>query len=157
MQHQQGRGMSPHVWQILEGRTTLTLSLLDVGAELDTGDIWTQREFAVHAGALHDEIHAALFDAEIELLDWALDHCESAAPRRQQGTASWYRRRTPQDSEIDPARPLAESFDLLRVADPDRYPAFFKLRGRRYRIRIDRLDDPFVEPTRGTDDHHRQP
>jgi methionyl-tRNA formyltransferase len=143
----QGRGMSPHVWQILEGRTALTVSLLTAEAGLDTGDIWAQREFAVDPGALHDEIHAALFDAELGLMDWALDHCDSATPRAQQGEASWYRRRKPADSEIDPARPLAESFDLLRVADPDRYPAYFRLHGRRYRIRIERLDGPLNDRT----------
>jgi methionyl-tRNA formyltransferase len=34
---------------------------------------------------------------------------------------------------------LGEAFDLLRVADPERYPAFFEHRGRTYRIRIDPL------------------
>ena len=43
-----------------------------------------------------------------------------------------------QDSRLDPHRPIADQFDLLRVADPDRFPAFFDLRGHRYLVRIEK-------------------
>jgi methionyl-tRNA formyltransferase len=135
----QGRGMSPQVWQILEGKAGFTVSLLEAHDDLDCGRIWQQREVAIAATALYDEINARLFDAEIELMNWALSNCDHAVPRAQVGTPSYYRRRTPEDSRIDPELPLAEQFDLLRVADPQRYPAFFELRGQRYRIRIDKL------------------
>jgi methionyl-tRNA formyltransferase len=133
----EGRGMSPHVWQILEGRRQLTLSLLDAEDALDAGRIWHQTEVAIPETAVCEEINARLFDAEIELMDWALAHCDRSAPREQTGTPSYYRKRVPADSRIDPSRPLAESFDLLRVADPQRYPAFFEHRGRTYRLRIE--------------------
>jgi len=51
---------------------------------------------------------------------------------------SYYRRRTPDDSRLDPSRSIAEQFDLLRVADPQRFPAFFDLRGHRYVVRIEK-------------------
>jgi methionyl-tRNA formyltransferase len=135
-----GRGMSPHIWQILGGADRLTVTLLEAVDGLDEGPIWHQRELRFDGTELHDEIHRKLFDAEVALMDWAIDHCDSAQPRVQHGEPSHFRKRTPADSAIDPQRPLAESFDLLRVADPDRYPAFFEFRGRRYRLRIDRLD-----------------
>ena len=75
-------------------------------------------------------------------MSWALDHCDTATPRKQSGESSYFRKRSPQDSRIDPSRPLADSFDLLRVADPERYPAFFEHRGQTYRIRIDKLHRP---------------
>jgi methionyl-tRNA formyltransferase len=135
----QGRGMSPHIWQLLEGRERLTLSLLDAEDQVDSGAIWHQLHFEVPRTDLADEINARLFAAEMEMLDWALAHCEQAQPRVQAGQPSYYRRRTPADSEIDVNRPLADAFDVLRLADPDRYPAFFVYRGQRYRIRIDKL------------------
>lgn len=133
-----GRGMSPHVWQILEGADRITLTLLNAEDDLDSGDIWKQKELRFDGTELHDEIHRALFDAEIELMDWALDHCDHARPAPQFGEPTYYRRRTPADSRIDPTRPLAESFDLLRVASPDRYPAHFEYRGQKYIIRIEK-------------------
>jgi len=133
------RGMSPHIWQILEGRPGFTVTLLDALDELDSGGIWQQREVMVESTALHDDINRALFDAEIELMNWALEHCDHRQPRPQSGEASYCRKRVPADSQIDPHRPLAEYFELLRVADPQRYPAYFEYRGQRYRIQIDKL------------------
>jgi methionyl-tRNA formyltransferase len=135
----EGRGMSPHVWQIIEGRKRLTLTLLNAEDALDSGDIWHQLEFDVPDTALAHEIHALLFDAELELMSWAIANCDERKPRPQTGEGTFYRRRKPADSEIDPRAPLADYFDLLRIADPDRYPAFFTLRGQKYRIRIDKL------------------
>jgi methionyl-tRNA formyltransferase len=135
----EGRGMSPHVWQILEGRDSLTVTLLDAEDEVDSGAIWHQISFPVPRTDLAAEINRRLFEAEIELMTWALDHCDVEQPRPQEGIPSLYRRRTPADSEIDPNRPLADYFDLLRVADPDRFPAFFLHRGQKYRVRIDKL------------------
>jgi methionyl-tRNA formyltransferase len=134
-----GRGMSPHIWQILEGEQRIVVSLINAEDELDRGDIWHQMTIEFDGTELHDEIHAKLFDAEVALMTWALDHCDSSSPRPQSGTSTFYRKRSPTDSAIDPNRPLAESFDLLRVADPERYPAFFEHRGAKYRIRIDRM------------------
>lgn len=134
-----GRGMSPHIWQILAGCQQLTMTLLEAEDALDTGRIWHQLDVPIPDTAVCGEINALIFDAEIALMDWALAHRDTVAPREQAGEPSLYRKRVPADSRIDPLRPLADSFDLLRVADPDRYPAFFEHRGRTYRLRIDPL------------------
>ena len=34
-------------------------------------------------------------------------------------------KRTPADSEIDPGKSILEQFNLLRIVDSERYPAFF--------------------------------
>ena len=45
-----GRGWSPLVWQILEGRKTITVTLLEAEDSVDTGAIWkkTQIHFEGH-------------------------------------------------------------------------------------------------------------
>lgn len=135
-----GRGMSPVVWQVLEGRTEVTLTLLQAADPYDTGDVWAQRTFAAPPDALAAEIDAALFAAEIELMDWALAHCDTASPVPQVGEATYYPRRRPADSRLDPDRSLAEQFDVIRVSDPERYPAFVELRGRRFAVVLRPLD-----------------
>lgn len=135
-----GRGMSPHVWDIVGGARELVLTLLDARDPVDSGDIWNQSRISLRGGELFDEINAALFDAEIDLMNWAIVNCDRSRPRPQTGEPSFYRRRTPEDSRIDPQRSIAEQFDLLRVADPDRYPAFMDYRGRRYKISIERME-----------------
>ena len=138
-----GRGWSPHIWQILDGRTRVTVTLLEAQDRVDTGDIWHQLYCDIPDFTLFDEINDAIFAAEIELMDFAVEHFNSVKPRAQDSTIepSYYPRRAPQDSEIDPHRPIADQFELLRIADPDRFPAFFKLRNHTYKIRITRDDD----------------
>jgi methionyl-tRNA formyltransferase len=135
-----GRGMSPHVWAVVSGAGELVLTLLDARDSVDSGNIWQQRRIPLEGGELFDEINAKLFDAEIELMSWAIDHCDRSRPRPQSGEPTFCRRRTPEDSRIDPQRSIAEQFDLLRVADPQRYPAFFEYRGRNYKILIERME-----------------
>jgi methionyl-tRNA formyltransferase len=134
----QGRGWSPHVWELLAGAEHLTLSLLDAEDPVDSGAIWAKLRFPIDRNWLFDEINAALFGAELELMDRALTliaEGHQPTPQPEEGVTSYPRRR-PSDSELDPERPLAELFDQLRLADPVRYPAYFELRGRRYTLEL---------------------
>lgn len=136
-----GRGWSPLVWQIIEGRNAVAVTLLEADDPVDSGAIWAKRWLHFEGHELFDEINAALFGAEIELMDLAVQQCNTIKPQSQDSTeVSWYPRRKPQDSRLDPEQSLAAQFNLLRVADPDRYPAFFELHGHRYEIRIRKKD-----------------
>lgn len=135
----EGRGWSPHIWQILEGRNRMVVSLIEAQDPVDTGAIWAQRPLVLEGHELSEEINAALFAIELELMDLALKVIVSGEPVPQDDRPpSTYRRRTPDDSRLDPSRSIAEQFDLLRVADPQRFPAFFDLRGHRYLVRIEK-------------------
>ena len=54
--------------------------------------------------------------------------------KRKIGLGYWW---TTQ-GEIDPDKTIAEQFDLMRVCDPDRYPAYFNYLGYKYVIRIEK-------------------
>ncbi|WP_374537399.1 formyltransferase family protein [Chitinimonas taiwanensis] len=136
-----GRGMSPHVWQVLEGGHEITVTLLTAADPVDSGNIWMQQSFTLAGHELCDEINAALFRCELALMDWALVHCDTTQACQQEGEPSYYRRRSPEDSRLDPHQSLAAQFDLLRVADPERYPAFFELRGCRYEVVLRKVGD----------------
>jgi len=137
----QGRGWSPYIWQILDGARTITVSLLDADHPVDSGAIWAKISFPVAEHLLHDEINEALFRAELQLMDRGLDM--AAAGHRPvpqpEGQSSYWPRRRPSDSEVDPYKPLVAEFDKIRVADPVRYPAFFRLHGYKYSIEIRKL------------------
>jgi methionyl-tRNA formyltransferase len=135
-----GRGWSPLVWQILEGRNDIPVTLLEAADPVDSGAIWHQVRLHFQGHELADEIHGALFAAELALMDYVVEHLDTVKPRAQVGAASHYRRRTAEDSRLDPGRSLAEQFNLLRVADPERYPAFFDYLGHRYEIRLIKRD-----------------
>jgi len=133
-----GQGWSPMTWQILEGVSCIPISLFEAVADLDAGPIHLQTSINLNGNELVDEWRQLQAEATINLcLQWVdnyQDLINSAHP--QTGEASHYRRRRPADSRLDPERTLAEQFELLRVVDNDRYPAFFEWRGRRYGLGI---------------------
>lgn len=132
-----GRGWSPLIWQILEGRSRIAVSLLEAADPVDSGPVWQKLWLQFDGTELYDELNHALFAAELELMDFAVANIGIVKPWPQEVEgASWYPRRRPEDSKLDPRRSLAEQFDLLRVSDPNRYPAYFEYRGESYNIVI---------------------
>jgi len=56
----------------------------------------------------------------------------------QNGTESFYKKRYPEDSRLDPNRTIAEQFNLLRIVDNECYPVFFEMHGQRYVLQINK-------------------
>jgi methionyl-tRNA formyltransferase len=134
-----GRGWSPHVWSILGGANQLTVSLLEATEPVDSGAIWLKTTFDLEGTELLGEIHSKLFAAELYLMTQAVEKFASIKPIHQVGDPGAYmRRRNPADSRIDPNRSISDQFNLLRVVDPERYPAFFEYQGVKYLIKIER-------------------
>ncbi len=138
-----GRGWSPHIWEISQGAAFFTLSLIEAVDQLDAGPIWKKVQVQIPKHALWDEINALLFQAELDLIEYAVQHFKTIQPVEQTNTegATYYSRRTPQHSKIDPIKSLAEQFDLIRVCDPNRFPAFFEYQGFKYSLRLEKIDE----------------
>lgn len=135
-----GRGWSPHIWAIVNGAREITVCLLQAADKVDTGDIWMKTTFALEGHELLPEINRKLFAAELELMTRAVENRAAVAPARQQGDPGPYlQKRTAESSRLDPNRTIAEQFDLLRVVDNDRYPAFLDFRGCRYVLKIEKI------------------
>jgi methionyl-tRNA formyltransferase len=138
----QGRGWSPHIWAILCGASRITVCMLEAAEPVDSGPVWLTIPFELEGHELLPEINALLFKAELTLMTDAVVRFSEHRPVPQSGEPGPYmKRRTPEDSRLDPGQTLAEQFDLLRVVDNDRYPAFFDHRGHRYVLRIAKVDD----------------
>lgn len=139
-----GRGWSPHIWRILEGAQEITLSLIEAEDRVDSGRIWHQETFPVSKDALWNEINNQLFDAELSLINFAIAEFNTVKPRPQESNIepTYYPRRTPSDSQIDPELSIASQFNQIRISDPNRFPAFFSLHGHRYKIILEKINDP---------------
>ncbi len=137
-----GRGWSPHIWDIAAGATHITLSLLEAEDKVDSGKLWNQIRIPVPPTALWNEINHLLFTAEVELMDFAVRSFGEIAPYSQPSPAeaTYLRQRTAEDSRIDAHKSIADQFDLIRVCDPSRYPAFFDHRGQRYSLRLEKVN-----------------
>jgi UDP-2,4-diacetamido-2,4,6-trideoxy-beta-L-altropyranose hydrolase len=134
----QGRGWSPLTWQILEGKTEIPVSLIEAGTNVDSGEIFSQESLKLRGTELIDELRATQAKATISLCqDFIARYPYNCSEGRTQiGNASYYPRRRPEDSRLDLDKSLREQFNLLRVADPDRYPAFFEIDGQKFDVRL---------------------
>ena len=136
-----GRGWSPHIWQILEGRCEITVTLMEVEDRVDTGLIWGQKTIEFGGHELYNEINEALFEVEVSLMDYAIQEYQLIEPYSQPDVLpTYYKKRNPEDSEIDPSKSIIDNFNLLRVSDPVRFPAFFSHLNNRYRIKIEKVE-----------------
>jgi methionyl-tRNA formyltransferase len=132
----EGRGMSPLTWQILEGKNTITCTLLEASEGIDEGDIYEQFILNYNGSELNTELKHKQGNATIELVLNFMKKYPINIRRKQTGKPSYYPKRTPLDSELDPKKSIAEQFNLLRVCDNERYPAFFSLNGKKYKLLI---------------------
>lgn len=138
----EGRGWSPHIWQILEGKNSLVVSLINADDPIDSGDIWLQKEFELDGSELFDEINQKLFFCQFALMDEFMNEYQQLSPRPQPDKVVTYHvKREPQDSKIDINKTIDEQFNQLRVADPNRFPAFFVRNGQRYEISIKKVEN----------------
>ena len=136
-----GRGWSPHIWDILNGKNKFYLCLLETEDAVDSGKIWKKVSINLTGDELFDEINDKLFAAEFELVDFAVKNFGNILPKEQNNSeATYYPRRKPEDSELDTSKSIASQFNLMRVSDPVRYPTFFSYRGAKYRIVLNKIN-----------------
>jgi len=138
-----GRGWSPHVWEIINDKSEITLSLLEAADKVDSGDIWKKTKIFIPKTDLFDQINERIFGAELELMDFAIMNYGSIKIVKQdtQVKPTYYKKRSQQDSEIDINESIGSQFNLIRICDPERYPAFFYYNGQRYNFYIETSDD----------------
>jgi methionyl-tRNA formyltransferase len=134
----QGRGFSPLTWQILEGKNLIPVCLLEAVDDVDSGPVVYREIIELEGHELVGELRQKLGDLTVSLCCRFLAESTPPVGEAQTGEVSFYPRRRPFDSRLEPGRTIAEQFELLRVVDNERYPAWFEHRGRRYRIKIEK-------------------
>ena len=137
-----GRGWSPHIWEIINGATDITLSILEAESKIDTGDIWKKISVPIPKTALFDEINDLIFNSELELMNFAIENYNTVEPKKQLNIdGEYWPKRSPKDSVIDINQTISEQFDLIRVCDPKRFPAFFYKDGVKFNITIEKNNE----------------
>lgn len=135
----QGRGWSPMTWQVLEDKRSITVTLFEAAAAVDSGPIHLQTTIELTGCELVEEWRGLQAQATLNLCrNWIRGYPDVArGAHAQSGAPSYYRRRGPADSRLDPECSIASQFDLLRVVDNTRYPAHFEYRGRMYKLLVE--------------------
>lgn len=136
-----GRGWSPLTWQILEGKKAIPITLFEARLSVDSGDIYFQEVMECEGHELVDELRQKQGEATIRLVKRFVAGYPDIVGRPQKGKPSYYPKRTPPDSELDIRKTLKELIPQLRVADNERYPAFFRFKGKKYILKVYKVSD----------------
>ncbi len=138
-----GRGWSPHIWDILNGKENVVVSLLEAAEKVDSGDIWKKNSYKIPRYFLYDDIIKVINQAHLDLMDFAIANFNNIEPKQQSEEIepTYCAKRSPKDSEISPFKSIEEQFDRLRVCDKNKFPSYFYLYGKKFKIFIEREDD----------------
>jgi methionyl-tRNA formyltransferase len=132
----EGKGMSPLTWQILEGKNDIPITLFEAAQKVDSGEIYMQEIMHFDGHELVGELRREQGEKTIDMIMKLISHGVKLVGKKQRGRESFYPRRRPQDSELDINKNISEQFNLLRVVDNERYPAFFQHKGHKYILKI---------------------
>ena len=135
-----GKGFAPLAWQVIHGKKIIPVVLFQAKAEVDTGSIIMRGEISLTGYELCDELRQIQGAKTLELCTQFLSDYPTCTPIPQSGETTFFRRRIPADSRLDPDKTIREQFNLLRTVDNQRYPAFFEVDGHSYEIQILRRD-----------------
>lgn len=133
----EGRGFAPIYNSIAKGLEKYTLSGIFAADEVDQGDIIVQASFTIDDHYVAADLRR--WDTEISLMltRLMLERLD-AGPLRgkpQEGIASWWPRRRPEDNEIDIRQPFSQLIPHLRACE-EGHPAFFMLNGVKYLVQV---------------------
>jgi methionyl-tRNA formyltransferase len=132
----EGKGWSPITWQILEGKNLIPIALFEAVDKVDAGDVYIRDEIQLDGTELIEEIREKQGNKTIEMCLLFVKNMRTLEGKKQEGESTFYRRRRSEDSELDINKTINEQFNLLRVVDNERYPAFFVKNGIKYILSI---------------------
>lgn len=116
-----GRGGSPLQNLIVRQHSSTKLSALKVAEGLDTGDIYLKKDLDLSGTA------ADIFERAGELMKEMIVEIveKNIQPTPQEGEAVVFKRRKPEDGNIENLQSAQEIYDFIRMLDADHYPKAF--------------------------------
>ena len=121
---------------LLDGKDTIPISLFEASPEVDSGDVYMKDYIKLDGAELIDESRNILGNKVCKMVMDFLKLYPNIKGEKQQGDASFTRKRKPEDSEFNINKTIKEQFNLLRVVDNKNYPAFFIYKGSKYILSI---------------------
>lgn len=125
-----GRGGSPLQNLIVRGYKETKISAIKVKKEVDAGPIYMKESVSLEGSATE------IFERASKIIFEKMIPCFLAKPMEpleQQGEPTFFKRRTPKESEIQQDMELSEIYDYIRMLDAEGYPNAYMNFGR-YRL-----------------------
>jgi methionyl-tRNA formyltransferase len=131
-----GRGFSPLWWQVLEGKNQIPVCMFNAVPELDAGPIIYREEISLKGSELIEELREVFGKKTLDLCYKFMQEEEPIRMADQTGAQTYYPRRSSRSGQLDVSKSIADQFELLRISDNERWPAWFQYRGRKYILKV---------------------
>jgi UDP-2,4-diacetamido-2,4,6-trideoxy-beta-L-altropyranose hydrolase len=136
-----GKGWSPLSWQIIEGKNSIPITLFEAEDKMDCGDIYLQDYMLFEGHELVEEIRTIQAKFSFNLCSNFINEYPTVLnnAKKQKGLSSYYKKRELTSSKLDLNKTLLEQFNLLRVVDNHKYPAYFEKENQVYKLKIEKI------------------
>jgi methionyl-tRNA formyltransferase len=133
----EGQGFAPIQWSVLNRRKHLVVTLYKLDPGVDSGRIINQINKPITRLDTIKTLDNKRKEAISEAFQLFIDEIEQGyiVLREQTGTPSYSPRRTPDSCELDVNKNLEELWDEIRICDNEKYPAWFRIDGKKIIIR----------------------
>ena len=116
-----GRGGSPLQNLIVRGHKSTKLSAIKVEDGIDTGDVYLKKDLSLNGSA--SEIFKRTGELMKEMITEIVD--QNPIPKKQDGEVVLFKRRKPEEGNIQHLQSIESVFDYIRMLDATGYPHAF--------------------------------
>lgn len=138
------RGPNSGAHVILNGENEAGSTVHIMTPQVDEGPIILQRVVKLSPFETTRSMQRKVYEIEPQLVLDAIKILQTSSVFVEQnnGLGSYFRKRVPEDSEVNPSKSLLQLFDEIRASDSEAFPAFFYVDGQKVCIKLWRPDKP---------------
>ena len=136
-----GKGFSPITWEILKNKFFFYISFFQANTKIDDGNIFLKEKFSIKKTDLLEDWRKIVGKIIIKNAFQLSQNIGNFKAKSQVGKSTFYRRRRPEDSELNINKSIRNQFNLLRTVDNKNYPAYFLHEGQKYIITIKKIHE----------------
>ena len=130
------KGGAPIHYQVLKNKRKIYISLIKASMKIDSGDIFLIDSFNLKGIELMNELRSKQAQGRIKIIKKFLKKYPNIKSFKQKGKSNFNRMRNSNDSEININKSIKSQFNLLRICDNEKYPAFFKYKNHKFILKI---------------------
>jgi len=131
-----GKGFAPLQWQILEKKNKISICLFEAVQKFDSGRIFAKDHLILKGTELYDEIRYHEAKVIIRMIKIFLKKYPNVISKKQTGKSTFYKKRNPNDSELNINIPIKKLFNQMRIANNEKWPSFFYFKNKKFIIKI---------------------
>ena len=131
-----GKGFAPVQNQILLGKNKIPICLFQANERVDSGRIFKKEFFNVKETSLYNQIRNDQGNATMKIIKKFLKEYPNIKSKKQTGKSTFFKKRNKLSSEINILKSIKSQFNLLRIVNNEKWPAFFKYKGKKFYLKI---------------------